>query len=133
MSFDKLLEECLKEPQFEPPTQHTVHGGMYARQLFSPAGTILMGKKHKQDHFFLLAAGVVTMTTDEGPVTISAPYLMPSTAGTRRAIYINEDAIFVTFHRVNSTELSEIENEVVEDDPRSPFGFDNKIRPELLK
>jgi hypothetical protein len=35
-------------------TEHYFHAGMYARKLTRPAGTLIVGKVHKKDHFFFM-------------------------------------------------------------------------------
>ena len=48
----RLQEEVSKLPQTEPLTEHYFSNGMYCRKMFMPAGMLLVGKAHKQDHFF---------------------------------------------------------------------------------
>ena len=80
----------------------------------------------------MVVYGTVTITTDDGLFTLTGPYLLTSKPGTRRAVYANTDAMCMTIHRVDSTNLEDVENDLVEPDSDSPFGADNKLKVELL-
>lgn len=131
-SIEELKKELLKGPLYEPPTEHIFHGGMYCRQVWRPAGTVIIGKVHKKEHFYMVVYGTVTVTTDEGLFTLTGPYLLASKPGTQRAVYANTDALCMTFHRVDSTNLKEVENDLVEQDENSPYGIGNKLKVEYL-
>ena len=129
---DALPAEVIKHPQYEPPTEHIFHGGMYCRQVWRPAGCLIIGKVHKKEHFYMIVSGTVTITTDDGVQTFSAPCLLCSTPGTKRAVYAETDALCMTIHRVDSDTVEAAENELVEDDPASMFTIGNKVKnPEI--
>ena len=132
MSIEQLKKELLKGPLYEPPTEHVFHGGMYCRQVWRPAGTMIIGKVHKKEHFYMVVTGTVLITTDQGAFELTAPYLLASKPGTQRAVYAVTDALCMTFHRVDSTDLEEVENDLVEQDPESPYGIGNKLKVEYL-
>ena len=67
---DALQTEISKYPQYEPPTEHIFHGGMYCRQVWRPAGCLIVGKVHKKEHFYMVVSGTVKITTDDGVQTI---------------------------------------------------------------
>ena len=127
-----LQAEMSKYPQYEPPTEHVFHGGMYCRQIWQPAGCLIVGKVHKKEHFFMIASGTVKITTDDGVQTITGPMLLCSSTGTKRAIYAETDALCMTFHKVDASTVEEVESELVEDDPKSMFTVGNKVKmPEI--
>jgi len=126
-----LQAEMLKMPQFEPPTEHTFHGGMYCRQVSIPAGCTIVGKKHKQDHFFMVMSGVVCIVDGDESQTISAPALLKSAAGVKRAIYALTDTVFMTFHATDALNVKQAEEVLVEFDASSPFTLGNKIEVKL--
>jgi len=123
-----LQDELCNLPQFEPPTEHVFHGGMYCRQVWRPAGCLIIGKVHKKEHFYMIVSGTVTVTTDDGVQTLSGPMLLCSKPGTKRAVYADTDALCMTFHRVDSDNLESVESDLVEDDPNSMFTVENKIK-----
>jgi len=125
---DALQTELLKLPQYEPITKHTFHGGMYCREVFREAGILIVGKVHKKEHFYLVAGGTVAITTDDGVQLVTGPHLLCSKPGTKRAVYAETDALCMTFHRVESTNVEDAEAELVEHDPESMFGVGNKVK-----
>ena len=129
---EALQAELLKLPQYEPITKHTFHGGMYCREVFREAGILIVGKVHKKEHFYLVAGGTVAITTDEGVQFVTGPHLLCSKPGTKRAVYAETDALCMTFHCVESTNVEDAEAELVENAPESMFGVGNKIKVKEL-
>lgn len=125
---EALQVELSKLPQLELPTEHIFHGGMYCRQLWRPAGTLIVGKVHKKEHFYMVVYGTVAVTTDDGIQYLTGPHLLTSSAGTKRAVYAETDALCMTFHRADSTTVDEVETELVEDDPTSMYAVGNKLK-----
>jgi hypothetical protein len=125
---EALQTELSKLPQYEPITKHTFHGGMYCREVFREAGILIVGKVHKKEHFYLVAGGTVAITTDDGVQLVTGPHLLCSKPGTKRAVYAETDALCMTFHRVESTNVEDAEAELVEHDPESMFSVGNKVK-----
>ena len=130
---EALQVEGAKHPQYEPPTEHLFHGGMYCRQVWRPAGCLIVGKIHKKEHFYLLVSGTVAITTDDGVQRITGPQMLCSKPGTKRAVYAETDALCMTFHRVESTNIEDAEFELVEDDPQSMFTVGNKVKNQSIE
>ena len=126
--IERLQAEMVQMPQYEAPTEHVFHGGMYCRQVWRPAGCLIVGKVHKKEHFYMVVSGTVKVTTDDGLQTITGPMLLCSTPGTKRAVFAETDALCMTFHRVESNTVEDAESELVEDDPKSMFTIGNKIK-----
>ena len=126
--IELLQSEMSKLPQYEAPTEHVFHGGMYCRQVWRPAGCLIVGKVHKKEHFYMVVSGTVKVTTDDGLQTITGPMLLCSKPGTKRAVFAETDALCMTFHRVDSNTVEDAESELVEDDPKSMFTIGNKIK-----
>lgn len=116
----------------ELQTNHRFHGGMYLREVFRPADCLIVGKVHKKEHFYLVLSGTVVVTTDDGVMEITAPYILESKPGTKRAVYAKTDALCVTIHCVNSNSVEEVEQELVEDDPDCVYLAGNKLSEKAL-
>jgi hypothetical protein len=98
----------------ECPLQHVFAPGAYARTMRIPAGTVIVGKIHKHAHLNILSQGTVcVMTETEGDRQLTGPLTMVSPPGTKRAVYAVTDAVWTTIHLTNSTDLEEIEAEVI--------------------
>ena len=123
-----LQVEVSKLPQYEPDTKHYFHGGMYCREVFREAGILIVGAVHKKEHFYLIVSGTVAITTDDGVQEVTGPYLFSSKPGTKRAVYAITDALCMTFHRVESSNVEDAEAELVEHDPNSMFSVGNKVK-----
>jgi mannose-6-phosphate isomerase-like protein (cupin superfamily) len=126
--INRLQAEMVKLPQAELPTEHYFSDGMYCRKLFRPAGTLIVGKVHKKDHFFLCASGEIIAWSEKGMVTLRAGDIIESKAGTKRVTLAVEDSIGVTFHRTDKTDLDEIEAELIEPEATALFDAYNKLK-----
>ena len=128
-----LQDELIKLPQYEPLTTHTFHAGMYCREVFREAGVLVVGKVHKKEHFYMIVSGTVAITTDDGVQEITGPRLLCSKPGTKRAVYAITDALCMTFHRTDATDVESAEEELVEYDPNSMYLPSNELKKEVLK
>jgi hypothetical protein len=92
-----------------------------------PAGKLIISKIHKRDHPYFILKGKVTIVTEDGPILVIAPFYGMTKAGTKRALYIHEDCIWVTVHKTDETDIDKIENEIIaksfEDLPTSQEGI----------
>jgi hypothetical protein len=131
--IEMLQAQLLKLPQVEPKTTHRFADGMYAREVFRTAGTLIVGKVHKKEHFFVVLAGELTLWTEAGMKRVTAPFIWVSQPGTKRVTYAHTDAIALTVHQVSSRDLESIEAELVEHEVASPFGVGNVLLPDILE
>ena len=131
-SVERLQAEVSRLPQYQPETRHHFHGGMYCREVWRDAGVLVVGKVHTKEHFYFIASGTVLITTDDGPQRVTAPALLLSKPGTKRAVYSETPALCLTFHRTDATTVEAAEAELVEDDPLSMYDAGNQIKMEAL-
>jgi quercetin dioxygenase-like cupin family protein len=103
-------------PQIETGLEHYFADGMYGRRCFIPAGSVVVGKIHRHEHFVLLIKGSARINTDRGMETISAPHVWVSPPGAKRALVTLEDCEFFTTHlnHDNARDLERIEADVIE-------------------
>ena len=102
-----------KESEGVCPVEHTFTEGLYTRKIFMPKGMVLTSKIHKICHPYFILEGDVDVITEEGMVNIKAPYFGITQAGTKRAIKVNEDCVWVTCHVTNETDLEKIEAQII--------------------
>ena len=131
--IERLQHEMIKMPQAELETEHYFSGGMYCRKLTRPAGTLIVGKVHKKDHFFMCAKGQIIAWSEKGMVTLNAGDVLCSKASTKRVTLAVTDAIGITFHKTNKTNLDKIEKELIEPDELALFDSSNKIKVQALE
>jgi hypothetical protein len=96
--IDALQALILQQPQADTPVRNVFSGGVYARELFIPKGTLLVGKLHMTEHLNICLQGDLTFMTADGPKRIKAPAMFSSPAGTKKLAYANEDSIWVNVH-----------------------------------
>lgn len=129
-----LQAEMLKLPQYEPPTGHIFHGGMYCRQTFFPAGATIIGKRHKRPHFFMVVFGDVAIGWPDGRGhdVVKAPFLKIGTPGDKRALWALTDVLFMTIHATRAKTVAGAERFAVEADPTSPIMVGNRFPEKAL-
>ena len=95
------------------PLKHTFVPGAYIREITMPAGLILTSKIHKVEHPYFVLRGKCEVVTEEGKVLIEAPYWGITKAGTKRALHIIEETVWVTVHSTEQTYLKKVEEEII--------------------
>ena len=115
-------------PQAELSTWHYFADGMYARVLERPAGTVIVGKIHKREHFYIVTKGKVRVVTDNGSNDYEAGAVVVSSPGTKRAVLALEDSICMTVHRTEKTVLDDIEEELIVPEEGALFDARNKLK-----
>lgn len=116
------LEKSLMQKQFRDmhtfsnsemeqlfPLTHKFADGVYGRELFLPAGSIVAGKIHKFGHLNVISKGRCVVVTEFGVEEFTAPYTFISQPGTKRIVAAIEDTIWTTFHGVDSDEYGDVE------------------------
>lgn len=132
--IDRLRDEVVKLPQAQGlVTEHYFSDGMYCRKLIRPAGTLIIGKVHKKDHFFLCAKGEIIAWSESGMKHLKAGDVICSKPGTKRVTYAITDSIGITFHRTDKTNLDEIEEELIEPSEIALFDSANNLKAQALK
>lgn len=126
--IERLQGEMVKMPQVELQTEHYFVPGMYCRRVFRPAGTLIVGKVHKQPHFFLCAKGEIIAWTEKGMKKLQAGDVVECQPGTKRVTLATQDSIGVTIHKTDKTDLDEIETELVEPDNTALFDSGNNLK-----
>jgi len=114
-----LSDENVKTPETHPdfcPVKHTFCKQQYIREIFNPAGSMLVTKIHKVEHPFFLLKGEMSVLSEEGEMHITAPYYGVTPIGTKRVIVAHTDCTFVTVHPTDKTSLEEIEDDLIAKD-----------------
>lgn len=94
---------------------HRFGGGIYAREMFIPAGTIVVSMIHKEECVSTCSSGSIwvwTAGTGEGFKLVEAPFTSVTPSGTRRAGIAEQDTVWTTYHPTDSTDVEEIEKEL---------------------
>lgn len=98
------------------PLKHSFGKGLYVREFFAPAGTLIISKIHKHDHPYFIMKGCTSVLTEEGVDVLEAPFYGITKSGTKRALYVHEDLTWITVHATDKDDLAEIEEEIIAKD-----------------
>jgi hypothetical protein len=119
------LEVAMADPRLTPaecPVTHRFVPGMYIREIFIPAGTVIISATHKQTHPFIISMGLVRVVSEqEGAVEYAAPHTGITQAGTRRLLYTLSPVIWTTFHPTDKCTVEEVLPEI----------FESHVNPDL--
>jgi len=124
------LEAAMVEnfPLINCPLNHRFTEGMYVREIFMPAGSLITSKIHKTQHQYFILKGAVSVWIDEGEEAyLEAPYIGITEPGTRRVLYVWDDCIWATSHpNPDNENLEQIEERIIEK-------HDNTLLPQEVK
>lgn len=95
--------------------KHHFSPGLYLREIFMPADTVVIGRVHKTEHFNILVKGAALIVHDDFHTEeLRAPMVFVSKAGVQKALLILEDMIWMTTHVSEETDLEKLEAQLVE-------------------
>ena len=116
--IDALEAELLKFPQVEIPLVHGFAPGVYTREVTMPAGSFIIGQRHKTEHFNVVLTGRAKVLVGDGEVaTVQAPCVLKSNAGIRKVLLIEEEMRWMTVHATEETDLEKLEELLVAKTP----------------
>ena len=94
-------------------TTHYFADGIYLRQLFIPAGVMVVGKIHRTDHLTIICSGTVRVTTDNGVEEITGPAVFRTGIGAKKAAFAITDCVIMNPHPTHETDLKKIEEQFI--------------------
>ena len=110
----KLQTLMLKGDTLELEVKHHFSEGLYARELFIPAGVCLVGALHKTTHLYMVVKGKCKVSSQFGNLEIEAPFMGETIPQTKRVIYAETDCVWIGFHPTNLTDVDEIGRQILE-------------------
>ena len=90
--------------------------GLYARELFIPKGSVIIGKIHRQHHLNIVLKGKISVITETGKKYFEAPCIFDALPGGQKVGYAEEDTIWVNVHLteyLGEDKLDALEAEVI--------------------
>ena len=119
--INRLGARMLRMPQLKIQTTHHFAKGLYAREIFIPAGALLTGKVHKCEHLNIVSKGRIQVWTEDGMKEVCAPFTLVSRPGTKRVGLAIEDTVWTTIHstglgfsEATPAALADLENELID-------------------
>ena len=108
----RALESVLLQlPQIDLQTSHLFGGGMCARTILIPAGTVLTGALTECDNLCIVC-GDITVTTDEGPQRLTGYHVIAAKRGAKRCGVAHADTWWTTIFRTDATDVQTAEDEM---------------------
>jgi hypothetical protein len=109
-----IVEHMKGMTQTECPVTHRFAPGVYLREIFMPADTVVIGKIHKTEHFNIILSGACLLVHEDGRrEELRAPCTFISKAGVQKVLYIIEDTVWQTVHVTPETDLARLEAELI--------------------
>tara|TARA_R110002096_G_scaffold26526_3_gene81899 strand:- start:1232 stop:1834 length:603 start_codon:yes stop_codon:yes gene_type:complete len=119
--FDKQIWDSKEDSDKLNPVKHSFADGCYIREIFNPAGELIVTAIHKKEHPFFLMQGEMSILTEDGIKHLKAPHHGITKPGTKRIIYTHTDCIFITVHATEETDVAKIEEQVIAKDFQDPL------------
>lgn len=110
LDFEELLR---KEPAANIPVTHYFSEGVYAREIFVPAGTTLTGLIHKYSNLNIMLTGEMSVSIDGVMTLVKAPFIAISPPGTKRVAHALQDTRWITIHGTHETDVEKIEHQFI--------------------
>ena len=108
------IESLMRQmPQVDMPVRNHFSLGVYGRELFIPAGTLLTGKIHKYQQLNALCKGEMSVLTEDGIRLVKSGFIVVSPPGTKRIAFAHTDCIWLTVHATEKVDVAEIEQEFI--------------------
>lgn len=126
--IEMLQAAMSKMPQPHMETEHYFVPGMYCRKVKRTAMTLIVGKVHLAPHFFMCTSGEIMVLSAPGRPIMRAGDVYECQPGTKRVTLALTDAIGVTVHKTDKTDLDEIEKELIEPDNAALFDARNQVK-----
>ena len=105
--------QSTEKVDFEHLVKHHFSKDVYARELFIPAGTLIIGKIHKHENFNILSKGEMSVLSVDGLQKVSAPFSVVSSPGVKRMAFAHTDCVWTTVHGTAETDIDKIEEQFI--------------------
>lgn len=124
----QLEAEIAQLPPTECPTTHYFAEGIYGREMFIPAGTVLTGKIHRFSTLNILLQGDITVSTPEGVKRIQAPAIFVSPPMGKKVGFAHTDTRWVNVHPTKLADVAAIEQKfIVPEEPALTHHTDARL------
>jgi hypothetical protein len=126
------FEEFAKlQLQLDLKVNHHFSYGVYARELFIPADTILTGEIHKFSNLNILIKGKIKVSIADKIEIMEAPFVVVSPPGTKRIAHTITDCIWLTIHGTHETNVDKIKEMFIANSEKDWLEFSNVNQLEL--
>lgn len=114
--LEVLADGMLKQVQVPLELTHVFATGVYWRELKIPAGTFVLGHKHKHECVNVMLTGRMRVLVGDSVKEIVAPQVFVTPAGSQKVAYVIEETRFanVLANPTNEMDINRIEDLMIE-------------------
>jgi hypothetical protein len=116
IDLDMVEEYMLTLEQVDCPLNHHFGPGVCIRERFMPAGSFILGHKHKYPNLCMIVEGTCLVFDGEEMQEITAPFMFVGKP-TRKAIYAIQDTTWLNIFQTDLTDIDAIEAHFIEKSP----------------
>lgn len=117
LDVDALEAALLAQEQAPCPVTHHFGPGVYIREIFMPAGAIVVGACHRYESHNEMLQGKLALFMDGGFSVVEAPFMAVAQPG-RKVAYVIEDTVWRNIHATEERDLDKLEAMFIEKTPR---------------
>lgn len=110
----RIQDEILSHPQIDIPTEHILHGGMYARTIRLKGGVIVTGAHFKVPSI-LIVKGKCAVSSGESAILLCNYHVLTGEAGRKQVCVTMEDTEITMIFRTDAKTVEEAENEFTDE------------------
>lgn len=100
-------------PPAEIPVTNFFAPGIYMREMSAKAGVFVIGHEHTSEFFNILLSGKIRVLIDGVVSDITAPAIVRSGPGVRKAGLVLEDMRWLTIHATTETDVPTLERTLI--------------------
>jgi quercetin dioxygenase-like cupin family protein len=98
MNTSEITKEMSEKASEACPVTHHFSDGIYTREIFMPAGLLVVGKVHKTTHLNVVVSGRCEVMINGEIKEFKAGDIFESLEGSQKTLYIFEDTKWLTIH-----------------------------------
>jgi quercetin dioxygenase-like cupin family protein len=112
-NFKQQFQAVEGQWAFDPSIKHNFSDGLYAKEMFMPAGYIAYSHSHPYSHLSILAKGSVIVKTEAYNKEYVAPACINIEANTYHQIESLEDCVWFCIHATDETNIDKIDEVLI--------------------
>lgn len=94
---------------------HNFSDGLYAKQMYVPAGYSILTHEHVYSHLSILAKGKVVVRTDDNEKVVTSPACLEIQKNVVHSIEALEDAVWFCIHATEETDVDKVDQVLIKE------------------
>jgi len=127
-NMEQTIDDCAEN---NDQADHFFAKDVYARGLWIPAGTVVVGKLHRESRVCIVASGSCTFVNEFERQVVQAPWVGEFKAGSKTAVFAHSDTYWIACHGTDITDPDELVEELVSPDHEDYQMYLEKLEDDL--